>query len=121
LLGLARRLPEQNLFMAAVLSATLSFTLALVGEKTRVTFGPRSYTAALGDKIFGVPWPMPLLWTVIIINSRGVARLIMRPWRKTTYYGFWVIGLACLLAVLFDASLEPFATRSRHYWLWATH
>jgi uncharacterized membrane protein len=121
LLGLARRLPEQNLFMAAVLIATLSFTLALVGEKTRVPFGPRSYTAALGDKIFGVPWPMPLLWMVIIINSRGVARLIMRPWRKTTYYGLWVIGLACLLAVSFDAGLEPFATRVRHYWFWETH
>jgi putative membrane protein len=32
-----------------------------------------------------------------------------------------VIGLSCLLAVLFDLELEPFATRAKHYWLWQTH
>src|SRR5437899_7727823 len=106
LLGLARRLPEQNVFMAAMLIAAISFTIAIVAEKTRVPFGPRGYTDALGGKISGVPWPMPLLWLVVIVNSRGVARLILRPWRKTTYYGFWVIGLASLLAVLLDTGLE---------------
>src|SRR5262245_60912483 len=40
LLGLARRLPEQNLFMAAGLIAAMSFTIAVVAEKTRVPFGP---------------------------------------------------------------------------------
>jgi len=121
LLGLARRLPVQNAFVAATLIAAISFTIAMVAEKTRVPFGPRGYTDALGGKILGVPWPMPLLWLVVIVNSRGVARLILRPWRKTTYYGFRVIGLACLLAVVFDAGLEPFATRARHYWFWKTH
>ena len=121
LLGLARRLPAQNLLMAAALIATISLTIAVVAETTRVPFGPRGYSDALGGKIFGVPWSMTLLWLVLVINSRGVARLILRPWRKTTYYGFWVIGLAGLLAVVFDASLEPFATRSRHYWFWETH
>jgi len=120
-LGLARRLPEQNVLMAATLIAAISFTIAVVAEKTRVPFGPRGYTAALGGKIFGVPWPMPLLWLVVVVNARGVARLILRPWRKTTYYGFWVIGLASLLAVVFDTGLEPFATRARHYWFWETH
>ena len=121
LLGLARRLPGQNVIMSATLIAAIAFTIAVVGEKTRVPFGPRAYTDALGRKIFGVPWPIPLVWLVVVINSRGVARLILRPWRKTTYYGFWVIGLAGLLAVLFDAGLEPFATRARHYWFWETH
>jgi len=118
LFGLARRLPGQNLIMATTLITAISFTIIVVAEKTRVPFGPRVYTDALGGRIFGVPWPMPLLWLVVVVNSRGVARLILRPWRKTTYYGFWVIGLASLLAVLFDAGLEPFATRSRHYWSW---
>jgi uncharacterized membrane protein len=118
LLGLARRLPEQNLFVAATLITAISFTIEIVAVKTRVPFGPRGYTDALGGKIFGVPWPMPLLWLVVIVNGRGVARLILRPWRKTTYYGFWVIGLAGLLAVFFDAGLEPFASRAKHYWFW---
>ena len=121
LLGLARRLPGQNVLMATTLIAAISFIIAVVAEKTRVPFGPRAYTDALGGKIFGVPWPMPLLWLVVIVNSRGVARLILRPWRRTMYYGFWVIGLACMLAVVFDASLEPFAARARQYWFWETH
>jgi len=120
LFGLARRLPGQNLIMATTLITAISSTIIVVAEKTRIPFGPRVYTDALGGRIFGVPWPMPLLWLVVVVNSRGVARLILRPWRKTTYYGFWVIGLASLLAVLFDAGLEPFATRSRHYWFWET-
>jgi hypothetical protein len=33
-------------------------------------------------------------------------------------YGFWVIGLTCLLMVIFDFGLEPFATRVNHYWVW---
>ena len=54
------------------------------------------------------------------MNGRGIARLIMRPWRKTNYYGFWVIGLTCLLAVLFDLSMEPFAVYVKSYWIWLT-
>jgi len=92
--------------------------IAVVAQKTRVPFGPRAYTDALGGKIFGVPWPMPFVWLAVIVNVRGVARLILRPWRKTTYYGFWVIGLAGVLAVLFDTGLEPFASRAKHYWFW---
>src|SRR6266496_4167373 len=34
LLGLARRLPAQNLFMAATLITAISFTIAIVAEKT---------------------------------------------------------------------------------------
>jgi uncharacterized membrane protein len=45
----------------------------------------------------------------------------MRPWRKTTYYGFWVIGLASLLALILDFAFEPFAAKVRHYWIWRTH
>jgi len=121
LTGLARRLPEQNVFVAATLIVAVSFGIAITAEKTGVPFGPRAYTAALGEKILGVPWPIPLLWLAVAVNGRGVARLVMRPWRKTTYYGFWVIGLTCGLAVVLDAALEPFATRVRHYWFWKTH
>ena len=61
---------------------------------------------------------MPFIWIVALLNSRGVARLILRPWRKLRVYGFWLIGLTTILTVLFDLGLEPFATRFQHYWLW---
>src|SRR5947209_824547 len=66
LVGLARRLPEQNVLMSASLVAAISFGFAATARWTSVPFGPRSYTDALGGKILGVPWPMPLLWLVVI-------------------------------------------------------
>ena len=72
-----------------------------------------------GPKLFKtLPWALPLIWIVAILNSRGVARLILRPWRKIRNYGFWLIGLTAVLTVLFDLALDPFAARVKHYWLW---
>ncbi len=121
LVGLARCLPGQNVLMASTLLAAISFAVAALAQKTGILFGPRTYTGTFGAKILGVPWPVPLLWLTIIFNGRGVARLIMRPWRETPYYGFRVIGLTGALAVAFDAALEPFATRVKHYWFWELH
>jgi uncharacterized membrane protein len=118
--GLARRLPAQNVLMSSLLIGAISLGISVAAEETGIPFGLRVYTGALGPKVLGVPWSVPLIWLVVIVNARGVARLVMRPWRKTTYYGFRVIGLACLLAVLFDAGLEPFAVRVKSYWLWET-
>ncbi len=61
---------------------------------------------------------MPLLWIIAVLNSRGVARLVLRPWRKTRAYGFWFMGLTALFTMLFDFTLEPFATHIKHYWIW---
>jgi uncharacterized membrane protein len=65
-----------------------------------------------------LPWFMPFLWVIVILNARGVARLILRPWRKLRVYGFWLIGITAVLTLIFVLGLEPFATRFRHYWLW---
>lgn len=121
LVGVARRLPEQNVLMASAIILGVSFVVSLAGDNTGVPFGPRVFTENLGGKILDVPWPLPLVWIVVVVSCRGVARLIMRPWRKTTYYGFWVIGLCCLLAVALDLGFEPFAARVKRYWIWQTH
>lgn len=121
LLALGRRLPLQNVVMAALLIAAISSCVIMVGTMSGVPFGPYVYSEVLGGKFFNVlPWSIPLIWIVIIVNSRGVARLIMRPWRKTNYYGFWVIGLTGLLAVMLDLGLEPFAVYVKDYWVWRT-
>jgi uncharacterized membrane protein len=121
LVGLARRLPLQSVLMAGMLTACIAGGILAIGIITGTPFGPVFYSHRFGEKIFDtVPWPLPLLWVMLIINGRGVARLIMRPWRKTNYYGFWVIGLACALAVFFDLSFEPFGTYVREWWIWRT-
>src|SRR5206468_2785042 len=89
------------------------------GALTAIPFGPYVYTENIGQQLFDpLPWAVPPVWVVAILSSRGVARLMLRPWRKTKAYGFWSMGVTALLVVLLDFGLEPFATRVKHYWLW---
>jgi putative membrane protein len=119
LLALGRRLPLQNVITAACVIGSISTGIVTVGVATGFPFGPIVFGDSLGEKLFQVvPWAIPLLWVVLIINGRGVARLMMRPWRKTNFYGFWVMGLTCLLVVCFDLGLEPFAVQAKGYWVW---
>ncbi|MSU21878.1 MAG: carotenoid biosynthesis protein [Pedosphaera sp.] len=121
LVGLARRLPVQNVCMSAISIAAISSLTILTGARTGIPFGAFIYTDRIGGLIFGtLPWPVPLLWIVAILSSRGVARLIVRPWRKTNFYGFWVIGLTVLLVLTVDLSMEPYASAWKRYWIWKT-
>lgn len=121
LLGLALRLPLQNVFMAGISIASLATGILAIGAATGTPFGPIVYSDEMGERVFNVvPWPLPLLWVVLIINGRGVARLVMRPWRKTNFYGFWVIGIACALVTLFALGFEPFAVMVKSFWIWQT-
>ena len=58
------------------------------------------------------------MWIIAIFNSRGVARLILRPWRRVKNYGYLLIALTAALALAFDLALEPFAAHVKHFWLW---
>lgn len=121
LVALARRLPAQNVLLAALIIAGLGGAAQVLGATTGIPFGPVLFGPAAGLKLFGLlPWILPLLWIVAVLNSRGVARLVLRPWRKTRTYGFWLMGLTALFTMLFDCALEPFATHIKHYWIWTT-
>lgn len=119
LVALARQLPAQNALLGAAIIAFIGSVSHSLGATTAMPFGPFNYTADAGPKLLNIlAWPMPLIWVVAVLNSRGVARLILRPWRKLRAYGFWLIGLTVALTVLFDAGLEPFAAEVERYWLW---
>ncbi|TAK94696.1 MAG: carotenoid biosynthesis protein [Verrucomicrobia bacterium] len=99
--------------------ACLGSAAHLLTAATAIPFGPIRFTEEIGPKFFDqLGWPMPLLWILAVLNSRGVARMILRPWRKLRVYGFWLIGLTVVLTVAFDVALEPYAAHSRHYWIW---
>ena len=121
LMALGRRLPLQNVLATAMIITAISAAVIALTSVSGVPWGPIRYSGVLGAPLFGVlPWPLPLLWIFLIVNGRGIARLIMRPWRKTNYYGFWVMGVTCLLVVMFDLGLEPLAVSVKHYWIWQT-
>lgn len=114
-----RQLPLQNVLLGACAIALIGGGFSALGARTDLPFGPFVFTSGSGQLMFKtLPWAMPLLWVVVVLNSRGVARLMLRPWRKTKTYGFRVIGLTAPLVLLFDVALEPFATRVKHLWLW---
>ena len=120
LISLSRRLPGQNVLLAAAIMAVIGGLVQAVGAWTAIPFGPFVYTPTAGSRLLDtLPWWIPFVWVIVILNSRGVARLMLRPWRKTRTYGFWLIGLTTALCVLFDAGLEPFAGRVKGYWLWS--
>jgi putative membrane protein len=117
--SLARQLPLQNVLLAAFVIALIGGGVSALGALTGIPFGPFTFGAETGPQLFKtLPWAMPFVWVVAVVNSRGVARLILRPWRKTRNYGFWLIGITAVLTMLFDLALDPFASRVKHYWLW---
>ncbi len=119
--SLARFLSLQNALAAAGTITLLSGVIVIVGVRFGLPFGPFHYLGNTGPELFEtLPVLIPLLWVVIVLNCRGVAHLIMRPWRQNAHYGFWVIGLTALLAVIVDLGLEPYAVKVRSYWIWRT-
>jgi putative membrane protein len=117
--ALARRLPLQNVLLSTLVIAVTGGAAHALGAITSMPFGPFTFSPTAGNELLEtLPWSVPLIWVVAILNSRGVARLILRPWRKTNTYGFRLMGLTTMLAVLFDFAFEPFASRINHYWLW---
>jgi uncharacterized membrane protein len=117
--ALTRHLPLQNILLAALVIVFSSSAVIWLDAKTGIPFGQFSMGDHTGPKLLKiVPWALPAIWVVAILNSRGVARLILRPWRKLHTYGFWLIGVTTVLTVLFDLALDPFATQVKHYWYW---
>jgi len=120
LVSLVRQLPGQNVMLAAIIIALISGAVQSLGALTAIPFGPFVYTEHIGQQLFyPLPWAVPLIWITIILASRGVARLALRPWRKTSTYGFRLMGLTAALVLLLNLGLEPFAVRVKHYWLWS--
>jgi len=115
----ARGLPMQNVLFASALIAVITGIVEAIGEASGIPFGPRVFLDDFGSRIFEtLPLVWPALWIVLLLNSRGVARLILRPWRKSKSYGFRVIGLTCLLVIALDLGFEPFANRANRCWVW---
>jgi putative membrane protein len=120
LASLTTQLPGQNVMLVSLVIAFISGAVETLGGLTGIPFGPFVYTDAIGQQLFyPLPWVMPMIWVVALLVSRGVARLVLRPWRNTPNYGYGLLGLSALLVVVLDLALEPFATQVKHLWRWA--
>ncbi len=119
LAALARHLPAQKVLITALFIGCAGGAADWLDLKTGVPFGGFTPLQSAGPELFHVlPWALPVIWIAVILNSRGVGRLILRPWRKTRTYGFWLIGITAALTTLFEFTFEPFAARVKDYWFW---
>lgn len=103
-------LPLQNVLAVAALIALASGVIEIINFKTHFPFGRRVWSTAFGPRFFHVlPWPVPFIWIVFILNSRGLARLLLRPLRNKRCYGIWSLIFTSLLAAILQIGFEHFA------------
>jgi putative membrane protein len=118
MVGLAWQLPVQNVLLASFIIAAIGGTVDGINAFMGTAYGFFVYTETAGARLFGIlPWPMPLIWIVFILSSRGVSHLILRSCRQTPHYGFRVIGFTILLSLLLDFGLEIFGLRIERLWI----
>lgn len=118
--SLCRQLPAQNAIFGAVLIGLVTGTIQAFNASIGIPFGPMEYHREnIGQFVFGaLPWALPLVWILMILNARGVARLILRSRRRKPNYGFWVMGATVALVVVFQFSFQPYATIVEDFWIW---
>lgn len=105
IVGLARRLPPQNVVLAAfVIGATAAVWQVLVLTASGVV----GKAAARGN---GLSWIDTVLWIVAILNSRGAASFLLQPWRAGANFGLKILAASIVLATTLRITLLPFATR----------
>jgi hypothetical protein len=63
-------------------------------------------------------WMSAVLWVVLLLNARGMARLILAHRSKHRHHGVHLLGLSLVLLLLMVMAMEPFASTVHHYWLW---
>ena len=109
LMSLSRQLPVQNVLLAAAIIGAVGGFAGAIGRRYPLPLCPIEHLAAasprLGDTL---SWWMPPVWIIFLLNSRGAARLILRPRRKTDNYGFLLIGLTVALSFVFELGLGLF-------------
>ena len=82
---LACDLPWQNILLVSCLIALLSVAFEVAALRQLPPLGQL--------------WPATLVWIMVILNCRGVARLILPSSSTLVAYGFWRLGITLLLAV----------------------
>ena len=119
LVGLGRWLPLQNIVAITATIGGIAFAMTWVSVQTGVPFGSVLFRDTNSVPRPGhVPWWIPLMWVALVLNARGAARLVLRPWRDLPHFALLFLGVTCGLLLLFDVGLGPVATQDHGYWLW---
>ncbi|MGZ4965073.1 MAG: carotenoid biosynthesis protein [Limisphaerales bacterium] len=94
--GLSRWWPNQNVIAVSFLTVALSGVL----EHILIISTGSPYSDNAGAAFFGVPWTLPLIWFIAMLNARSVARLVLWPKREKGSYGLWLILFTSVMTAL---------------------
>jgi putative membrane protein len=97
---------------AALVAVTAAGGLAIeaLGVATCVPFGCYSYGSALGPRLLGVSWVIPLAWTWMAWPAWLAAGVLVRPVAAR-------VGVAAWALAAWDLFLDPQMVTER-YWTW---
>lgn len=93
----------------------ISFTIEWIGVKTGLIFGSYNYGSTLSPQIASVPVAIGFAWLCMLMTSLAVVQKIDR--RFKLHANFIRATAISAIMVLFDAVMEPAATRLG-YWTW---
>jgi putative membrane protein len=91
-------------------TAVVSFGAEWFGVKTGLWFGQYEYGDSFAPFLFGVPLAIPFAWLAVLTMSAAFS-----SFARLSRTGF--AALAALLAVAFDALLDP-VSAAKLYWTW---
>jgi len=97
--------PLQNVMLGAAVIGLLGAVGGMFNELASAKLMLPSKILGGGRTRFGLAfWATPTLWVILILNSRGVARRLLRRLRGAPGYGFWVLSLTAFLVMGLEAS-----------------
>lgn len=113
-----RRLPAQNVFALTLIILLVSAGLEYMSVRTGFPFGQKLYHHAFAGNVFRhLPWPVPLIWLIILLNGRAVADLVLRSYRETKNYGYWLFALSSVLSAFLLFNFDWHMMVIRHDWV----
>ncbi|MHB8566893.1 MAG: carotenoid biosynthesis protein [Nitrososphaerales archaeon] len=96
------------------ITSLIGYAAEVLGTSTGFPFGKYFYGDLLGEKIFGVPIVVPVVWFVIAYISLSIIKA-----RKSTSV-ISIAALAALGAMAWDLLIDPmFSSPSYGYWTWS--
>jgi hypothetical protein len=116
-ISLRRQLPRHNVLAATALAAGYFWMLETVNAECEWPFGPVLASAGL-QLPGGAALTSLLFWLAALFGSRLLARRILKPWRGSRFYGYWMVLLAaCLMVLLYRVYMpRPLAQPELEDW-----
>jgi bisanhydrobacterioruberin hydratase len=93
-----------------IITYQITFSLEVIGVKTKMIFGDYVYGETLGLRILDVPLIIGFNWVLVVLGAINVTKLLSV---KKVFQPI----LSSLIALLFDYILEPVAIQL-DYWNW---